>query len=183
MKKRILVSNIIIILMLIISRPDNIILFYSGLPLIILGEMTRILSSASIRKNKELAKNGIYSATRNPLYFGTFLIMLGILIQLFSITHIFSTIFIYLITIVSFCIIYLKTIKAEEEFLLSRFGNEYKSYYENTPVLIPDFKKINEFFKKENFSKESFKKNKEYRGITGIILIEIIIILKIWYIK
>jgi len=183
MKKRIFFSNIIIILILIISKPDNVILFYSGLPFILLGELIRIISSATIRKNKELAKNGIYSATRNPLYFGTFLIMLGILIQLSSINYKFQTIFIWIITTISFYIIYSKTIKAEENFLFSRFGNEYKSYYENTPVLIPDLKKINELFKKENFSKESFKKNKEYRGITGILFIEMIIILKLWYIK
>ncbi|MBP7796769.1 MAG: hypothetical protein KA059_08360 [Elusimicrobiales bacterium] len=50
-----------------------------------------------------------------------------------------------------------------------------------TPSIIPAISRLSEVIKKEYYSKEAFKKNKEYRGIVGFLILEIIILLKIRY--
>lgn len=179
MKNRILISNIIVLFLLIFSKPDSFLLFYIGLFFVILGEIIRLIASACIRKNNILTVNGIYSMTRNPLYLGTFIIAFGILIQIFSLSHILLSILLWLFVIFSFSIIYYKTIKSEEEFLLSKFGNDYLRYLREVPSILPDLKKIKEVFKKENYSKQAFLKNKEYRGLFGVLIVETIIFIKL----
>ncbi len=48
-----------------------------GLPIAIAGVVFRGLAAAVIKKNSVLATTGPYAWTRNPLYFGTFLLIVG----------------------------------------------------------------------------------------------------------
>ncbi|PIS46934.1 MAG: hypothetical protein COT17_06035 [Elusimicrobia bacterium CG08_land_8_20_14_0_20_51_18] len=183
MKKRIMISNLAVMLQLVVSRPDSCALFYAGLFFVLLGEAIRLVSSGTIIKSKTLTANGIYSMLRNPLYLGTLAVTFGVLIQLssFSPEKAPNTGFIWLFSILAFLIIYRKTIAAEEAFLLERYGAEFENYMKRVPSLLPDLKNAGELFKKENYSAEAFKKNKEYRGFSGILAIEAAIILKILY--
>lgn len=180
MKNRILLLDILVIFMIIFSKPQSKALFFTGLFLVIAGEVLRLLSSMAIRKNKELSVRGPYLLCRNPLYLGTSIILSGILIQIVSF-NITRDLLIYLITIPSFSYIYYKTIKMEEYFLMKKFTSEYKKYLDEVPSFIPDLTRIKEIFKPENYSKEHFIKNKEYRGVLAVIIIEIIIWIKLNY--
>ncbi|NLH39336.1 MAG: isoprenylcysteine carboxylmethyltransferase family protein [Elusimicrobia bacterium] len=183
MKNRMFISYIIFIGLLLISRPDSYTLFFIGVFFTILGLSIRMISSGTILKNKKLATNGIYSVVRNPLYLGTFTSIFGILIQLSSLSEdkILNTLSVWIISLIGFGFIYYRTIKNEEEYLKKVYADDFIKYMKETPSIIPAISRLSEVIKKEYYSKEAFKKNKEYRGIVGFLILEIIILLKIRY--
>jgi len=85
------------------------------------------------QKAEELNTTGAYSAVRNPLYVGNYLILLGI--SLLAQNHevvIFNT--------VMFAIIYTPIIFTEESFLEEKFGERYRRYAEKVNCILPSFK-------------------------------------------
>ena len=82
MKKRILVSQIATLVLLIAARPESWPLFWAGLAVIVLGQAVRLAASAAIVKSKTLTVTGPYAAVRNPLYLGTMLMTAGLLLTL-----------------------------------------------------------------------------------------------------
>ena len=88
-------------------------------------------------RSKQIAKKintkGIYSITRNPLYFGNYLIWLGI--SIFSLNTYFT-----ILLSVFFFFYYGKIIKTEEKFLFKKFGNSFIEWKERTPRFFPSFK-------------------------------------------
>ena len=81
-------------------------------------------------KNKTLIDYDIYSATRNPLYLFSFIGAIGV--ALFSMNY-----WIMIATPLVFLLIYIPLIKREERFLQSEFGDDYKTYLQNTPLFLP----------------------------------------------
>jgi len=178
MKRRIFLLNLIFLIAIFFSKPFSYKFFLAGIPFIIVGELIRLISSSCIKKNKELVTKGPYAICRNPLYLGTFFIVFGIMIQLTS-TELIRNLSLWSFIFISFSYIYYKTIKFEEKFLSEKFGESFKDYIKNVPCLIPKISCLKEIFAVKNYSYEAFIKNKEWRGIIGIIIIEILIYLKI----
>ena len=83
----------------------------------------------------KLVKDGPYSIIRNPMYFGTLLIGLGICLVLFALWVVPIFLIVYLF-------IYVPQIKKEEILLVERFGEEFKAYGRNVPAFFP---KLNDF--------------------------------------
>ena len=98
------------------------------------GTTTKGTSGRNTKKQvaKILNTSGVYSLLRNPLYFGNFLIWIGITISTFSI---------YFIIVVSllFWLYYERIIFTEEYFLENKFGDKYVEWSNNTPVFFPNF--------------------------------------------
>lgn len=69
----------------------------------------------------ELVTGGIFSASRNPLYVGNFLVILGLLIISGNPWGLFIG-----VTLVLF--VYHAIVAAEEDYLLDKFGDEYRDY-------------------------------------------------------
>ena len=80
----------------------------------------------------ELNTTGIYSTVRNPLYFGNFLMWLGIAMLTANLWFIVSFCFLY-------WIYYERIIFAEEQFLRKRFGDAYCDWANHTPAFFPKF--------------------------------------------
>jgi len=80
-----------------------------------------------------LNTTGMYSISRNPLYLGNFVIMLGI--TLFIQVWWFA-----LITWTGFWLYYERIIFTEEEFLRRKFGSEFTAWAQRTPMVVPHFK-------------------------------------------
>ncbi|MCK4359481.1 MAG: hypothetical protein KAW92_12230 [Candidatus Cloacimonetes bacterium] len=80
-----------------------------------------------------LNTTGIYSILRHPLYFGNFIIFLGI--AMFVQVWWFS-----LIAILVFFIYYERIMFAEEEYLRNKCGISFIKWAEKTPVFLPKFK-------------------------------------------
>lgn len=75
---------------------------------------------------------GMYSVTRNPLYFGNFLVGLGI--SLF-----FRTWWVTSIYTLLFFLYYERIIIAEEMFLKRKFQQRYMEWSQQTPLFLPNF--------------------------------------------
>lgn len=115
----------------------------------------------------KLVTSGIYSICRNPMYFGNILILLGV--GIFA----NSALFVFL-TVPIFMLLYAAIILAEQSFLENKFGEEYKLYKQNVNAIIPDFTKIKEAFKGQEFNlKKVIRKeyNSFYLYLGGLLLL------------
>jgi protein-S-isoprenylcysteine O-methyltransferase Ste14 len=79
---------------------------------------------------QQLNTQGPYAYVRNPLYLGNFLICLGLLL-------VADNLWSYLIGLSFFWIQYFFIIRAEESFLLRKYGQEFRSYMGRVPRWIP----------------------------------------------
>lgn len=122
--KPILVDSIFYIFMLII-----------GLILVLVGILGRVFANIflSDNRNKKLVSSGIYSISRNPLYFFSFLGTLGIL-------FIYGSFLIMLIVVTFYAIYYWQVIQFEERSLTKKLGKEYSNYLNSgVPRFFPKF--------------------------------------------
>ena len=114
-----------------------------------------------------LVTEGIYRICRNPMYLGNILLLLGF--GLFANSLWFMLIFFPL-----FVLFYVAIIKAEEAFLLNKFGKEFETYKKSVNALIPHTGSIGSAFRGHSFK---WKKvlNKEHNSIyvyiSGIVLL------------
>ena len=146
------------------SKPTMIAILI-GTPLILLGEAIRTWASGFINKNKDLAKEGPYAFTRNPLYLGNFFIGIG-----FSIMS--NNLIILYLFVKVFTIVYVITIKNEEKYLLSKFGDAFLEYKNKVPVFFPV--KMTQSNFSLNFDWQLVKKHREHHtrlGVAGCITI------------
>jgi protein-S-isoprenylcysteine O-methyltransferase Ste14 len=101
--------------------------FYVGLIIYLLGviiETIAMLNFFTTAVDKPVNK-GIYRFSRNPMYFGMFLIFLGTSIACVSLIFLMlTTVFIILSHIV---VVY------EERFCLQKYGNSYREYLNRIP--------------------------------------------------
>jgi len=104
--------------------------------------------------------SGMYSVVRHPLYFGNFLMWLGIAL----VTMDWLLLLVFLL---AFWIYYERIMFAEEEFLRGKFGAEFESWAEDTPAFIPRLSQ----WRRPN-TPFSFRKvlRQEYSGFFGIIV-------------
>ncbi len=142
----------------------------AGLVFCLIGEAIRTLSAGTIMKNKLLTTSGPYAYVRNPLYFGSFIIGIGVCVM--GNVLIFSAVF-----IPAFLMIYTQKINNEEVKLQEIFKESFDEYMLNVPRFLPRFTP----WKKEkmNFEFRLIKVHKEYQAWLGIYAITIVMFLKI----
>ena len=112
-----------------------------GLSIAVLGQTIRILTIGLqyiIRggKNKKvyaeaLVTGGLFSHCRNPLYVGNILMITGLGVMANSL------IFVVIITPV-FILFYQAIVRAEEHFLLNKFGETYRAYQRDVNRWVPN---------------------------------------------
>ena len=181
MKKRILITQIMTLLLLIAARPESWTLFAAGAALMALGQAVRLAASAAIVKSKTLTTTGPYSAVRNPLYLGTMLMTAGLLVMLSSPSRPLLTAGIWLAAIAGFGWVYYVTIKAEEVFLQATYGKDFEAYKAAAPAILPCPRGLAGFFDLSAYSREVFIKNKEWRGISAALALAIFVATRIKY--
>jgi protein-S-isoprenylcysteine O-methyltransferase Ste14 len=144
---------------------DAFCLLISSLGLVIriltIGYTPKGTSGRNTKKQVAFTLNttGMYSITRNPLYLGNFVIGLGFALLL----YLWWLVVIY---VLAFWLYYERIIFAEEEFLRSKFGDEYLNWADETPAFIPDFRKFSKAALR--FSWKNVLK-REYNGFLTII--------------
>ena len=94
---------------------------------------------------EKLVQDGIFSHCRNPLYLGNLLILIGVGIAANSLLFI-------LFGMPFFLFAYLAIIRAEENYLEKKFGQEFKDYCERVNRIIPDFSGIGNTIKGMEFN-------------------------------
>jgi protein-S-isoprenylcysteine O-methyltransferase Ste14 len=105
-------------------------LFYVGLVFYIGGILVGVLGLVSFARAEGLVLRGIHRYSRNPLYVGWALAILGMALMGWS-TSVWSIAFAiyWLVTLV-----YLHwTVTLEEAFLLRKYGDAYRDYLNSTP--------------------------------------------------
>jgi protein-S-isoprenylcysteine O-methyltransferase Ste14 len=114
---------------LLLAKPSHASIGW-GFPWVAAGVALRTWSSGHIQKNKELATDGPYAFTRNPLYFGSFLIGFGFGVM------VNRPLLLFLFFLV-FWAVYRAVIEEEETLLKQRFGEDYLSYARRVPRFFP----------------------------------------------
>jgi protein-S-isoprenylcysteine O-methyltransferase Ste14 len=113
---------------LIVARPTPLTLIVGG-AIAFVGLLVRAWAAGHIVKNDRLATTGPYAHTRNPLYFGSFLIAAG-----FAIAAHWSLL---LFVIAFFVLIYGPTIRDERLSIQARFPEAYGEWERNVPAFLP----------------------------------------------
>ena len=113
---------------LIWARPSNLTLAVGGI-IAFVGVMVRAWASGHISKNRKLAVTGPYAHTRNPLYFGSFLIGAG-----FAIAAHWALL---LLVIAFWALVYAPTMEREKANIRERFPDAYDAYSANVPAFVP----------------------------------------------
>jgi protein-S-isoprenylcysteine O-methyltransferase Ste14 len=138
----------------------------AGLPIALAGGLLRAMAAGIIRKDSKLATVGPYAWTRNPLYFGSFLLTVGFAIM--SASWIAA-----LILIIPSLVIYPNVIRNEEEHLERLFPEDFRQYRERVPRFIPKLARF-----ERSFSFNQYLANREYNTAIGFAAVLAIFILK-----
>jgi len=103
-----------------------------GFVVLLAGQLTLGLnhvSTVAIREGHQLITHGIYRYTRNPMYLGVLLIVLGLPVYVASLYG--------FLTGLVLIPIFLNRIRLEERLLREEFGDRYEAYGARTKRLIP----------------------------------------------
>jgi protein-S-isoprenylcysteine O-methyltransferase Ste14 len=141
----------------------------AGLPFALVGAIFRALAAGVIKKDSSLATSGIYSLTRNPLYFGSALLAVGFAIM--SADEIAAT-----LLAVPFVLIYPRVILREEDHLERLFPNEFRKYKATVPRFFPRPSLHPRF----SFSLDQYLANREYNTAMGFIGALAMFVIKWW---
>ena len=127
------------------------------------GLALRAWASGHIRKNARLAVSGPYAFTRNPLYFGSFLVGLGFTIA--SGQWILALLFAGL-----FLGIYLPVMRVEATTMAELFGPDYETYRKAVPLFFPRLTPFRQADSgKVKFDGSLYLRYREYRAALGLI--------------
>jgi hypothetical protein len=144
-------------------RPSPLTLAVGG-GLALVGLVIRAWAAGHIVKNDRLATTGPYAHTRNPLYFGSFLIAAG-----FAIAAHWSLL---LVVVAFFVLVYGPTIEKERAKISARFPDEYARWEQNVPAFVPRPTPWRDpmVVDAERFSPSLYMRHGEWRAGLGFIL-------------
>jgi len=119
-----------------------------GIVIALLGQGYRMLTAGcadNIRRRghqghigaARVIRDGMFAHSRNPLYFGNVLIIVGFVV-------IANNIWWYLIVLPIFVVVYFAIILAEEEFLLQKFGSPYVEYCREVNRFLPQLRGLSQ---------------------------------------
>jgi protein-S-isoprenylcysteine O-methyltransferase Ste14 len=124
----------------------------AGLLVAIAGEAWRIWAAGHLEKDREVTRSGPYRWIRHPLYVGSIVLALGVVVACRSvIVTVLATVYM-ISTIVA-------AIRTEEAQLRQRFGETYDLYRQSMAAPMP-----------RAFSIERVLRNREYRAVVGLLV-------------
>jgi len=143
------------------SRPRDILdwtspLTVAGVALVLVGLFVRTWAAGTLRKQRELATTGAYAFVRHPLYFGSFLMMVGF----GTLVHDPITLWVVAGPVAW---IYWQAIKSEERQIARLFPKKWPDYAANVGRLMPRLT-LPRF---NDWSLKQWVGNSEYRAWLG----------------
>jgi hypothetical protein len=162
------------------ARPTTTLLIWGGASTLI-GALIRGWSAGHIRKDSQLCTSGPYAFTRNPLYLGSFLLGLGVVVAggqwLFLLAF-----------VIFFGWAYGRTMRAETIQLEGLFGDVFRDYRRAVPALIPRVTpyrrpdSVTETGPTPGFSFRMYWLNSEYEAALGILTgFSFLVIKMVWF--
>lgn len=150
--------------LVLLARPRPLTLI-AGSAVALLGLFVRAWAAGHIHKFEKLAVTGPYSHTRNPLYFGSFLIAAGVVIAA-------GVWWLALIVGIMYLGIYYPVMRVEEGDLRSRFGSEFEEFAERVPLFFPRPTSGQAGEKPTaEFDFQLYLKHREYQGAIGVAIV------------
>ncbi len=141
----------------------------------VVGLAIRAWASGHIRKNSELAISGPYAFTRNPLYFGSFLIGLGFTVASgrLVLALLFGALFIG---------IYFPVMRVEALSLAGLFGEDYMAYRRAVPLFFPRLTPYRAGkVESVRFDRSLYLRYREYRAALGLIAAWGLLLIRTYY--
>ena len=141
-----------------------------------IGLLIRAAAAGHLHKQEMLTMSGPYAYTRNPLYFGSCVLVLGVAVAAHS----------WLAASVLcgyFALFYSVVMRREEREMFQHHGAAFQEYARKVPLFFPRFvpAKI-AVAGSGSFSFVQYKKNREYRAAIGFVLLLAIFVL-IWRLR
>lgn len=142
----------------------------AGVPVALLGALFRAWASGHLRKNAELTVTGPYAFTRNPLYFGSFLMATGCAIG-------GGSLWVGLWLVAFFLLIYWPVMRAEAAHMRSLFAGDYAEWESSVPLFIPRATPYRNG-QTRSFDLRQYLHHREYRALIGLATVIIVLSLK-----
>lgn len=166
-KYRSFVGIVGLMAMLFLAEPDAMSIT-TGFFFIVVGMFFRGWAAGYIDKDEELATDGPYELTRNPLYFGNFILGVGIAVAC-------NNLYSYLIFLVYYLSFFPFLMMIEHKRLKKKFGEKYEVWADRSNSFFPKLKRV----RKHTFNISYYMKNREYRVLYFSLFIVAILILKV----
>jgi len=145
-------------------------LLIAGSVVALLGLGIRAYAAGHLAKDQDLAMSGPYQYTRNPLYLGSLLIGIGLVLA--GAQWVLGVIF-----VLFFLFVYVPVMRREERKLRERFGRKFDEYAAAVPLFIPWRKPVKH--SNEKFDWKRYRRNREYEALLGYCVGVIFLIAKI----
>ena len=145
-------------------------LLIAGSIVALVGLGIRAYAAGHLEKDRTLAMGGPYGYTRNPLYLGSLLLGVGLVVA--GAQWILGVVF-----VVFFLVVYLPVMRREERNLRKSFGRKFDDYAAAVPLLFPHQKPLNPSPAK--FEWNRYRRNREYEAALGYLAGVIFLIAKI----
>lgn len=170
------------LVLILIAQPRSNVLFVLGLLVALAGEAIRVWAAGHIRKGRELAQQGPYAMTRNPLYLGSFVMTCGFAFICTSpMHHWLSTALIWGSVLATFYWLYPPKIDFEETDLRNVFGAEFDAYRRRVPRFWPDWTKWREAVETTSWNWAQAKTNKEHKTLWALFGLALLLRIKMVY--
>ena len=143
----------------------------AGIPIAMLGLGIRAWASGHLRKNVRLAVTGPYAYSRNPLYFGSAVMLSGALISS-------GNLFLAIGLLGLFLLVYYPVMSSEADRMRSLFGADYERWEATVPLFIPRLvpRRVDSG---ERFEAELYLQHREYRAFVGLAVLYGLLVLKL----
>jgi protein-S-isoprenylcysteine O-methyltransferase Ste14 len=132
-----------------------------GLPIAALGQALRIWAAGHLEKSREVTRSGPYRWLRHPLYAGSSLMAAGLAIAAGSLA-VAVIVAVYMTATVTAAIL------TENAFLRQTFGADYAAWQAGAVPAV-----------ERRFSLERAVRNREYRSLTGFLLLAALLAYKV----
>ncbi len=163
------------LIVLAVARPTPRSVLYGAL-IGVLGLFIRALAAGHLHKQEVLTVTGPYAYTRNPLYFGSAILALGVAIATCSWIS-------AVILCAYFALFYSIVMRREEQELRFHHGAAFDEYARAVPLFLPRFTAAKlPGSRTGGFSFSQYKKNREYRAAIGFLLL-LALLVAIWEIR
>ncbi len=142
----------------------------AGVPIALGGALIRAWASGHLRKNAELTMTGPYAHTRNPLYFGSFVMAAGCAVC-------GGSWWLALWLIAFFLAVYLPVMRAEAAHMRTLFAGAYEKWAADVPLFIPRLTPYRTGDAR-GFDPGQYLRHREYRALIGLAAVIGILVLK-----
>ena len=143
-----------------------------GSAIIVPALLLRTAASGHVKKNQEVTTSGPYAYTRNPLYVGSIILVIG-----FGVAS--RNVWLALALMAIFISLYLPVVWDEEDHLRAEFS-DYAEYAQRVPRFFP---RIPSTSSAGEFSSELYRKHREYNAALGSVGMMILLMLKLHFLS